>query len=328
VKTPSSAGTGPGDEPAICLHNADPHELTEHLEQGRFFWLDLEDPTDEKLQKLAEKVGLHPLTVDDARTFDQRPKLDEYDGYLFVVAYGVDPDAVSGERLLLEVHLIISGDFVITIHRRPIAALQELRERVPKHPKRSEQFLVYKILDAITTTFFPVLTRIDDAIDEIEQDVVEEPTEAILQRIFSVKRDLVAMRRVVSPARDLFARDGERIAELRGLEADDRLYFRDLYDGLVRIAELVDSYRDLLSGTTDMYLSTIANRQGEVNKQLTMIATIFLPLTFLTGFFGQNFSFLTNHILNTEWSFVVFGVGLLVVSIIVFIVYFRRKRWM
>jgi magnesium transporter len=328
VNTASPADGNPGTQTAACLHNASPEVVADHLEREHFFWLDLEDPPEEKLDKIAEKVGLHPLTVDDARTFDQRPKLDEYDGYIFLVAYGVDPDTASGEPLLLEVHVIVSGDFVITIHRRPIAALNDLRERFPKHPKRSEQFLVYKILDAVTTTFFPVLTRIDDAIDEIEQDVIAEPTQAILQRIFSLKRDLVAMRRVVSPERDLFARDGERIADLRGLEADDRLYFRDLYDSLVRIDELVDSYRDLLSGATDMYLSTVANRQGEVNKTLTMIATVFLPLTFLTGFFGQNFSFLTNHVLNTEWSFIVFGVGLLLVSTLVFIIYFRRKRWM
>jgi magnesium transporter len=104
-----------------------------------------------------------------------------------------------------------------------------------------------------------------------------------------------------------------------------RLYFRDLYDSLNRVAELVDSYRDLLSEAADSYLSTVANRQGEVNRQLTIIATIFLPLTFLTGFFGQNFTFLTNHLLDTTWSFVVFGLGLLLVSVVF---YFRRKKWM
>ena len=136
------------------------------------------------------------------------------------------------------------------------------------------------------------------------------------------------MRRVVAPQRDVFARDAERIGDLRGMEADDRFYFRDLYDTQIRVADLVDSYRDLLSGATDMYLSTVANRQGEINKQLTMIATIFLPLTFMTGFFGQNFKYLVTNWINTDWSFWVFGVGLLVVSIIGFVVYFRSRRWM
>ena len=130
--------------------------------------------------------------------------------------------------------------------------------------------------------------------------MIDDASEQDLQRIFSLKRDLVAMRRVITPMRDMFARDAERIAELPGLQTDDQLYFRDLYDGLIRVSELVDSYRDLLSGATDMYLSTVANRQGEINKQLTIIATIFLPLTFLTGFFGQNFAFLTGHVINHD----------------------------
>jgi magnesium transporter len=238
----------------------------------------------------------------------------------------VDSGTESGGPLLREVHLIISGDYVVTIHRRPFSALADLRERYDEQQVRSEQFLVYKILDAITTTFIPVLTRIDDDIDELEQDVIASADPEDLQRIFSLKRDLVAMRRVVTPMRDMFIRNADRIAALPGLETDDRLYFRDLYDGLVRVSELVDSYRDLLSGTTDMYLSTVANRQGEINKQLTVIATIFLPLTFLTGFFGQNFGSLVRW-MNSEWVFYVFGLGLLVASVVGFVVYFRRKGW-
>lgn len=302
--------------------------VVEHVERRRFFWLDLEDPSDEQLQQLAQTFDLHPLTYEDARTFNQRPKFEEYDSYVFLVAYGVDPGESSGEALLREVHIIISGDYVVTIHRSRLQALEDLRERYRHQRVRSEQFLVYKILDAIISTFFPVLTRIDDDIDEIEESVIAEPTEQILQRIFSLKRDLVAMRRVVTPQRDVFARDAERIAEVRGLKAGDRLYFRDIYDSLVRISELVDSYRDLLSGATDMYLSTVANRHGEINKQLTIIATIFLPLTFITGFFGQNFSFLVNHVLNTALAFILFGVGLLVLSTIGFLIFFRRKRWL
>jgi magnesium transporter len=238
----------------------------------------------------------------------------------------VDAGTESGGPLLREVHLIISGDYVVTIHRRPFGALSDLRARYDEQQVRSEQFLVYKILDAITTTFIPVLTRTDDDIDDLEQDVIDNASAEDLQRIFSLKRDLVAMRRVVTPMRDMFIRNADRIANLPGLETDDRLYFRDLYDGLVRISELVDSYRDLLSGATDMYLSTVANRQGEINKQLTIIATIFLPLTFLTGFFGQNFGSLVRW-MNSEVVFYVFGLGLLVASVVGFWVYFRRKGW-
>jgi magnesium transporter len=311
-----------------CLVNPGHDELAAHLTSGTFVWVDLDQPSDEDLEHLAKLVTLHPLTVEDARTFEQRPKIEEYEGYLFMVVFGVDPGMESGEPLLREVHLIISGDYVISIHHSPIDALAGLRARYGDQRLRSEQFLVYKILDAVTSTFVPVLSRTDDDIDDLEQMVIDRASPAELQRIFSLKRDLVAMRRVVSPMRDMFARNADRIAALPGLETDDRLYFRDLYDGLIRVSELVDSYRDLLSGATDMYLSTVANRQGEINKQLTIIATIFLPLTFLTGFFGQNFAYLTGHIINHTWTFFVFGLGLLLASAIGFRIYFKRKSWL
>lgn len=302
-------------------------ELAPHLEQHEFVWADLTDPDDEELQRLGKLIGLHPLTVQAANSFTQRPKLEEYQGYLFMVMFAVDPGTASGEPLLREVNMIISGDYVITIHSRALDSLDELRERYRAEPVRSEQFLVYKILEAITSTFEQVLARIDDDIDQIEDEVIHDASAEHLQRIFSLKRDLVAVRRVVAPMRDLFTHESERITDLPGLETDDPLYYRDLHDSLIRISELVDSYRDLLSGATDMYLSTVANRQGEINKQLTIIATIFLPLTFLTGFFGQNFSYLVTKVINTTWSFYVFGLGLLVFSVIGFWVYFRRKRW-
>jgi magnesium transporter len=311
-----------------CLADPPLDELAVHIKGQKFVWVDLTGPTDEQLAEVAKLIDLHPLTLEDARTFRQRPKLEEYDGYLFMVVFGVDPGAASGSPLLREFHLIISGDYVVTIHRRPFKPLEELRERYHDQPVRSEQFLVYKILDAIISTFVPVLTRIDDDIDDLEQEVLDDASAEHLREIFSIKRDLIAMRRVVTPMRDVFARSADRITELPGLETDDRFYYRDLYDGLIRISDLIDSYRDLLSGATDMYLSTVANRQGEINKQLTIIATIFLPLTFLTGFFGQNFAYLTNHILNTKLSFLVFGLGLLAVSIVGFLVFFRRKGWM
>jgi magnesium transporter len=310
-----------------CLHNPDHDDLTAQLQKQGFTWLDLEGPSDEDLAKLSELIKLHPLTLADARTFQQRPKIEEYEGYMFMVVFGVDQGTESGGPLLREFHLIISGDYVITIHQKPFDGLADLRGRYNDEPVRSEQFLVYRVLDAVISTFVPVLSRIDDDIDDVEQGVIDNPTAEQLQRIFALKRDLVAMRRVVSPMRDMFARNADRIAELPGLETDDRLYFRDLYDTLIRVSELVDSYRDLLSGATDMYLSTVANRQGEVNKQLTIIATVFLPLTFLTGFFGQNFAYLTGHIINHGWTFWVFGIGLLVASAIGFRIYFKRKRW-
>jgi magnesium transporter len=317
------------DLKTICLRNPTLDEMHQHVVKGEFFWADLDKPDDALLRRLGEVLGLHMLTVDDIQEFRERAKFEEFPGYVFMVVYGVSPDAGDDDdQLLREIHMVISGDWIVTVHKRKISALDELRERYEGTPLRSEQQLVYRILDAMIGTFFPVLERIDDEIDQIEDDVLDKPDEEAMRRIFGLKRELVTMRRVVTPLRDMFARNAERITDLPGLQPDDRPYFRDLYDSVIRVSDLVDSYRDLLSGATDLYLSTVANRQGEVNKQLTIIATIFLPLTFLTGFFGQNFSFLTNHVINTTWSFIVFGLGFLLLSTIGFVIFFKRKHWL
>jgi magnesium transporter len=309
------------------LEGGDLDRLPGLLQAHQFFWLDLHDPKPDELSRLRELLNLHPLTIEDVSAFSERPKREHYDGYVSLVVYGVDEQAAAGERLLREVHLLISGDWVVTLHPTPFSVLDDLRARVQKEPPERERALIIEILDTVLSSYVPVLDRIDDAIDDIEQSVIEQPREQSLQQIFALKRDLIAMRRVVTPMRDFFARDADEIAHLPGMEQDDLLYMRDLYDSLVRTSDLVDSYRDLLSGATDMYLSTVANRQGEISKQLTIIATIFLPLSFLTGFFGQNFSFLTGRVQDTTWSFFVLGLGLLLASIVGFWIFFRRKGW-
>jgi magnesium transporter len=312
----------------VCLDRSDLNDVSGHLKRNEFFWLDIEDPTAEEIKHLGELLKLHPLTLQDLSEFSERPKREHYPGYVSLVVYGVDPGAEAGGSLLREVHMLISGDYVVTLHPSPFTTVEELQQQLKPTGFPGEQALVYRILDAILGTFVPVLNRVDDEIDQLEQAVIERPSKDALQQIFSLKRDLIAMRRVITPMRDFFARDAEEISKLPGMEPDDEPYFRDLYDTLVRSSDLVDSYRDLLSGATDMYLSTVANRQGEIAKQLTIIATIFLPLSFLTGFFGQNFSFLTNHVINSTWSFYVLGLGLLAASIALLVYFFRRQGWL
>lgn len=313
---------------AICLDRTGLADIRGHLDKHEFFWLDVNDPTADELKQLGDLLGLHPLTLQDIATFSERPKREHYETYVNLVVYGVDATTQAGGSLLREVHMLISGDYVVTLHPTPFAAIDELRQRLSPRDFPGQQALVYLILDGILSTFSPVLDRIDDQIDAIEQDVLQKPREEALQQIFSLKRDLISMRRVITPMRDFFARDATEISDLPGMPPDAGHYFRDLYDSLVRSSDLVDSYRDLLSGATDMYLSTVANRQGEIAKQLTIIATIFLPLSFLTGFFGQNFTFLTNQVLNHTWSFFVLGLGLLAASIAVLWVFFKRRGWL
>ena len=311
-----------------CFTSVDEEKIRGCLERDHFFWLDLSMPTKDDVIALGRIFGFHPLALEDTLHFGQRPKLDDYGDYVFLVFYGArehtdhhDDDPVR------EVHFYVSGSYLITIHRDHLPILEDERLRMDGRVMHSEQFVVYRVLDALTDTFFPQLGKIDDEIDEIEDAVVTMADQKQLHGIFELKRDLVAMRKVVTPQRDIFASSIDQLAELPGLQLDERDYFRDVYDHLIRISDLIDSYRDLLSGAMDVYLSTVANRQNEVMKQLTVIATIFLPLTFLTGFFGQNFGFLVNHI-GSEGTFIGLGIGGLVLSCALLWLWFRRKRWL
>ena len=312
---------------APCFTDVDEARIRDHMKRDHFFWLDLHDPDPAELAKLREIFGFHPLALEDTDHFGQRPKLDDYGDYIFLVFYGAWRHQDRDPDLLREVHLFVSGQYLVTIHRDPLPPLDKQREQLDGRLLHSEQFLLYRVLDALVDSFFPLLADMDDEIDELEAAVLASPTDEQLQRLFALKRQLVAMRKVISPQRDLFASSVDRIAELPGLELDERDYFRDIYDHLIRISDLIDSYRDLLSGATDLYLSTVSNRQNDVMKQLTVIATIFLPLGFITGFFGQNFAFMVTHLINPEWTFWVIGVGSIVATCIGLLIFFRRKGW-
>jgi magnesium transporter len=173
-----------------------------------------------------------------------------------------------------------------------------------------------------------MLADFDDRIDGLEDEILKLPTEAQLGELFDMKRTLVSLRKVVTPQRDMFASLLSGVSELAGMTPEDERYFRDLYDHLIRISDLVDSYRDLLTGAMDTHISTVSNRLNVVMKQLTVIATVFLPLSFLTGFFGQNFDVLVNHLLKSTWSFWVLGIGVEAVTVIGLFVLFRRRGWL
>lgn len=310
-----------------CFTSIDEARIRDHLQRDHFFWLDLDAPGPGETAKLGEIFGFHPLALEDTEHFGQRPKLDDYGDYVFLVFYGAWQHRDNDPDPLREVNMFISGHYVITIHRDPLPPFEKEREELDGRVLHSEQFLLYRILDTLVDSFFPLLGDMDEEIDELESALLANPDERQLQRLFALKRQLVAMRKVVTPQRDLFANSVDQIAELPGLELDERDYFRDIYDHLIRISDLIDSYRDLLSGATDLYLSTVSNRQNDVMKQLTVIATIFLPLGFITGFFGQNFGFLVTHLLTGELTFWLVGVGSMVATCIVLLVFFRRKGW-
>ena len=327
AQSPDRASTSGFSFIVPCFRTLDEAAIRDHLARDHFFWLDLTGPSREDVDKLRELFGFHPLALKDTLSFGQRPKLDSFQDYAFLVFYGAQ-DPAPRKDPLQEVQMYISGKYLVTVHEDPLSALQDQRDRLQGRVLHSEQFLLYRVFDALTDSFFPLLARIDEEIDELEAAIIANPTNDQLQRLFGLKRQLVAMRKVVTPQRDLFGRSIDQLAELPGLTLDERDYFRDVYDHLIRISDLIDSYRDLLSGATDLYLSTVSNRQNDVMKQLAIVGTIFLPLSFITGFFGQNFGWFVTKVIPSTWSFFVFGLGSLVATCVILLVFFKRKGWM
>jgi magnesium transporter len=301
--------------------------IEQRLAADQFFWLDLDSVDSEARDILLQVFKIHPLVVEDAEEFGQRPKVEDYDDFVYMVVHGAPEDGDSTN----EVHFIFAEHFVVTVRHGPCQPMESVRDRLAHRKEAGEQAphfaLAYLVIDQLVDSFFPLLNEFDSRIDELEDAILVKPTDAQLGTLFAMKRSLIGVRKVVTPQRDMFASISSGVIELPGVADDGLRYMRDIYDHLIRISDLVDGYRDLLSGVMDTHLSTVSNRLNVVMKQLTIIATVFLPLTFLTGFFGQNFSWLVKNIAGGV-AFVVFGLGLELVSAILLLYLFRKRGWL
>lgn len=279
----------------------------------------MQAPTREELETLRQEFGFHPLAIEDVLTRHQRPKIDVYPDHYFLVVYRIGADT-GGDVLLQELDFFIGHNFLVVTHDSEIPFLDEVFERFRRAPeKKSVSRLLYQILDAIVDEYFPFVDAIAERTGEIEDAIFHEFEAAELEKVLALKRDLALLRRVVGPERDtinvLLRRDPPVI------EPGEVFYFQDVYDHLVRVTDSIDTYRDLLSGSLDAFLSIQNNRLSEVVKKLTVISVIFLPLTFLTGFFGMNFERTTG---TDDVAFAV-ALGLMVVVPLGMYLFLRRK---
>ena len=215
------------------------------------------------------------------------------------------------------------------MHRDTCPTFDELRRRATTEmqPPAQGAMLLYQVVDSLVDSFLPSLAKLDDRIDDLENGVMQKPDEAQLQELFKLKRRLVTWRKVVTPERDIFARVATGVIKIPGMTTDMERYFRDVYDHLIRISDLIDSYRDLLTGAMDVYLSTVSNRLNEIMKRLTIVATIFMPLTFIVGFFGMNFTWMVKGITGF-WPFFWLAVVSEVVAVVVMVLFFLREKWL
>jgi magnesium transporter len=255
-------------------------------------WVDLDISDPSQIQLLESIAGLHPLAVEDALCVNSRPKLEEYDDYLFMIIIGVRFSEATEDPYDLETFdlcFFLGANFLITVHEGRSDSIEEVGKRIEKNPdllKRGMDRLTHAIMDGAVDAYFPLLDKIDDFVDTLEQRVIANFDKEALKDIFAVKRLVLSLRRHVAPEREVFNILTNRPSAL--LSAESQIYFRDIYDHVLRINDSIDTYRDLLSSVLDSYLTQVSNRLGRITKGLSVVATLSIPFVVISGMWGMN----------------------------------------
>ncbi|HEY1593418.1 MAG TPA: magnesium and cobalt transport protein CorA [Solirubrobacteraceae bacterium] len=302
-------------------------EAAERAERGDgFVWLGLHDPTDAELRDLEQHFPLDELALEDARVRHQRAKIEDYPGHIFFVVRTADYHDREGELDFGEIHAFIGENFAITLRYGRASELRSARKRLEANAillRAGPVSVMWAVLDKVVDDYEPVAARLGADIEDVEFHVFSAPDDPT-ERIYFLRREVIEFHRAVHPLLlplGVIERGGDPRVQGEIIE-----YFRDVYDHMQRVHEEIAADRDLLTGALEANLAVLSVSQNETTKQLTIIATIFLPLTFITGFFGMNFAWLTNHT-HPLWVFLVFGVGSLVISCIALFIYFRRSGY-
>jgi magnesium transporter len=302
-------------------------EVPALIAAGARLWIDAEGLDDSLSPFLSDVLKLHPLAVEDILQEAPTPKVEDYGDYLYVVAHALVREGAEPEALeTVELDLVVNPNWLFTHHRGPSravdAAANEL-QRSPRPLERGTAFVAHAVLDHLVDYYLPLIDAFDDDVEEIEVLVVHRPSRDLLERLFRLKRSLQRLRRVAVHQREVLLRLSR--GEFEELPEKSLPFFRDVYDHFVRVADLADGYRELLSGALDAYLSVLSNRMNEVMKALTLVATLFLPLTFIVGVYGMNF----DHMPEVHWRFGYLFVWLLMASVSIgMLLWFRARKWL
>ncbi len=299
--------------------------------QRALLWVDFVSEPPETSLPILQDFNFHPLAIDDALQETHVPKLDDWGDYLYIVLNYMNAEEKGDlwETEVDELDIFLGKNYIVTHHDHPVSAIDEtwaVCDRDPRNVQEGADHLLYKIADYLVAEYMPAVEKVDSAIDQIEDQIFDRPSPRTLERLFALKRVLLAMRRILLPQREVLnklARDDYKVIDPR-----DRIFFRDIYDHLVRLHDVNESLRDLVGGALDTYLSVINNRMNEVMKTLTIITTLFMPLTFVTGFFGMNFFAppgSLDHWTSNPVFYVVLAINILLP--IGMYIWMRRRTW-
>ncbi len=298
-----------------------------HDRERGLFWIDVEGSEFEtEVNKVGKVLNLHPLTIEDTLTPESRPIMDTFPDYLYILARVPPEDWEIGEMDTSQLSLVISGDYLLTFHRKNLPPVEKIAKRITNYPQRYFEggidYLSYRILDQLVDNYFPVLDKLEEKIERVEDKVLTEPDEGLLTQITDLRSDLIEIQRATSPQREMVAKLSR--PDTPFIDDERKIYFRDIQDDLARISDLLTNYRELIGGARDTYMTVISNRMNEIMQTLTIVATIFIPLTFIAGVYGMNFDFMPE--LGWEWGY--FGaLGVMGTTALGMIYYFKKEDW-
>ncbi len=296
-------------------------------------WINVEGLQDVGLiEKLGRHFGFHTLALEDVLNCGQRPKIEDYGSYHFLVMKSLYRQEGDGELDIEQISFFLAGNYVITFQEVPGDSFEAVRERI-RHGKgqirrMGPDYLLYALIDALVDEFFPAMEGYGERIEELEDEVIQKPQPATLNEIHRIKRELLTLRRTAWPEREVINALQREEAHL--IRPETRVFLRDCYDHTVQVIDMIETYRDLASGLLEVYLSSASNRLNEVMKVLTIISTIFIPLNFIAGVYGMNFNQETSPLNMPElgWYFgYPFALGLMAIVGVLLVFYFRRKQW-
>lgn len=294
---------------------------------GVILWVDLAPPSIPESLILSDTFAFHPLSVEDAMSAMQYPKAEAYEGYLYVILHGVDYHATERCFSTRDVDFFLGPNYLVTVHDGHARAIAELREHALRNPNLMSDgpvSLFHRIVDSMVDHYRPEIEKFEDRLDDLEKAVFERPDPDLIRRILEAKREVRSLRRVVTPQRDVVARLARR--DFTNITTEMSFHFRDVYDHIVRIGDDAMIFQDRITGTVDAHLSNVSNRLNEVMKVLTVVATIFMPLTLLTGIYGMNIPL--PHFPGPEAAQFWWLFGIMIAVAAGMLVVFRRRRWM
>jgi magnesium transporter len=306
-----------------------PGEFTAELfaqNPSAIHWIDLEDPTVQETTILEDPFHFHPLAIEDCLSEVHHPKVDDYEAYIFGIVHGIRFDAPTDQFITRELDIFLGPNYLVTHHNGPMRSITAIREQCSKNLQaampRGTDFLLHQILDQLFDHYFPCLDAIEDKIQLIQVEVFESPSPETLDRIFALKRDVMHLRRICMPQREMVHRLSRGDFRVIGQKAG--LYFRDIYDNLYRIVDASYQYNDMVQSTLDAYLSSVNNRLNETMKRLTVVGALLAPLTVITGLYGMNF----DNMPELHWKFgYAWAIALMLAVSSGLIYWFKKRKW-